>query len=591
MSQYGAYAMARAGNSHSAILQHYYAGTWLATRDSQQRFRVGLRQGVERTWVRAVGGALRWDACPSEGNRATRTPDTHCERIDVTQPAGSTYHVCPLTNGRLRVQDRVCGETGFVTHFSTDHPVLRVQHAGTEIATPGPYGERYVRGHHDIVRPSADPAIRRLNTVQDLPSVEEYLWGLFEMPPSWGNSGGQAALEAQAISARTYALPFVGRARAACSCDILATPAEQAYGGYNQEIGGGGAWRAAVEATPGRVLLRSTSSGDRLAETYYSSSHGGRSENIEDSWAYSANLPHLRSVDDPWSLASGIGNPCTSWERRATTTDAASLFGAAIPQTLQRLTRVRILSRTDGGTPRELQVRAVDTTGTTREFVFTNPGSGKAVAGAHVRTSLPVSHSRGGWTAPDACFKSTRTPSSQIRSIGFAPFEDDDGTTHEYTTVWVHAAGIAGGTSATRFDPSRNVTRAQMATFINNTFAVPAATRHHFDDVAAGAPHARAINALAEAGIASGTGERRFSPDAPVTRAQMATFLANAAGWERSSGSTRFADVPAGSTHASSIAAIDREGVTSGCTADRYCPQDHVTRGQMTAFLYRFVRG
>jgi SpoIID/LytB domain protein len=586
MSQYGARAMAVAGHDAGAILQHYYRGTELGKAATTAPIRVGLRQGVSGTRVTATGGDVRWDACPD--TPGGRTPDQSCERVRV-QPQGTTWHVCPISNGNQRVQDAPCGEP-FQALWASSAPVLRVQHHGTTITTPGPQGSTFQRGSHDIIRPRdhLGQLLSSYHTVQNLPSVEQYLLGLAEVPTSWE----APALRAQAITGRTYALRTAAN-RPSCRCDIFATPTHQAYGGAAPELGSGGAWRRAVEDTAEQVLTH----GGVLAETFYSSSHGGRSENVEDSWAYGTTpIPYLRSVEDPWSLASG-GNPCTSWERRATTTDAASLFGAAIPQTLQRLTRVRILSRTQGGTPRELEVRGVDTTGTTREFVFTRPvdSSGKAVgkpiAGAHVRSTLTVTHSRGGWTAPDACFRSTRTPSSQIRSIGFAPFHDDDGTTHEYSTVWANAAGIASGTSTTTFHPTRNVTRAQMATFINNTFTLPAATTHHFDDVSPTDTHARSINALAEAGIASGTGDRRFSPDAPVTRAQMATFLAKAAGWARPSGVTRFTDVPAGSTHASAIAAIDREGVTSGCAADRYCPLDHVTRGQMTAFLYRLVRG
>jgi hypothetical protein len=223
--------------------------------------------------------------------------------------------------------------------------------------------------------------------------------------------------------------------------------------------------------------------------------------------------------------------------------------------------------------------------------VFTRPGtSGKEIAGGHVRSGLPVAATRGGWTASDGCWKGSRTPSAQIQRLGFAPFTDDDGTTHEYATVWTHAAGIAEGTSPTTFAPTSPVTRAQMASFLYRTFEIPASSEHRFTDVQPGSTHAVAINALAAADVARGTSATTFDPGGPVTRAQMASFLARAAGWDASATQTRFADVRASSTHVGPIAAIDAQGVTTGCAADRYCPAEPVSRGQMASFLYRLVR-
>ena len=48
-----------------------------------------------------------------------------------------------------------------------------------------------------------------------------------------------------------------------------------------------------------------------------------------------------------------------------------------------------------------------------------------------------------------------------------------------------------------------------------------------------------------------------------------------------------FDDVTPGSTHARAIAAIAADGITQGCTATLYCPADPVTRAQMASFLAR----
>jgi hypothetical protein len=40
-------------------------------------------------------------------------------------------------------------------------------------------------------------------------------------------------------------------------------------------------------------------------------------------------------------------------------------------------------------------------------------------------------------------------------------------------------------------------------------------------------------------------------------------------------------------TFETSINRVAEAGITSGCTATRYCPNANVTRGQMAAFLHR----
>ena len=77
------------------------------------------------------------------------------------------------------------------------------------------------------------------------------------------------------------------------------------------------------------------------------------------------------------------------------------------------------------------------------------------------------------------------------------------------------------------FCPQDSVTRAQMATFLVRAFELDAAQPAGFGDVDAGSVHAANIDALYAAGITAGcsAGEMAFCPTAPVTRAQMATFL------------------------------------------------------------------
>ena len=91
--------------------------------------------------------------------------------------------------------------------------------------------------------------------------------------------------------------------------------------------------------------------------------------------------------------------------------------------------------------------------------------------------------------------------------------------------------GITTGCSTLppRYCPHQPVSRAQMAGFLTRTFDLDPSVSVGFTDIA-GNTHETGINALAAAGITAGcaTSPARYCPDTPVTRAQMATFLARA---------------------------------------------------------------
>ena len=91
--------------------------------------------------------------------------------------------------------------------------------------------------------------------------------------------------------------------------------------------------------------------------------------------------------------------------------------------------------------------------------------------------------------------------------------------------------GVTGGcaTSPARFCPTKTVTRAQMASFLVRAFGLPSAPSAGFADVSGGV-HAANIDALAASGITSGcrTQPLRYCPTRDTTRAQMATFLTRA---------------------------------------------------------------
>ena len=96
-----------------------------------------------------------------------------------------------------------------------------------------------------------------------------------------------------------------------------------------------------------------------------------------------------------------------------------------------------------------------------------------------------------------------------------------------------------------------------------------------------------AVQWAVETGVTSGTSADTFSPDDTVTRAQAVTFLYRLAGEPSVSGSTGFADVPAGNWFADAAVWAVKEGVTSGTGENTFTPDRECTRGEILTFLYR----
>jgi hypothetical protein len=134
---------------------------------------------------------------------------------------------------------------------------------GLTVAGKGTY-----RGAIEIKRAGSRSSLAVLNHL----GFEEYVRGIDEVPPSWP----AAALEAQAIAARTYAAHRAASTEntpwKAVGADICATPRCQVYRGLDAERKAQGhGWLPAVEATAGRVLL----SGNRPILASYSATANG----------------------------------------------------------------------------------------------------------------------------------------------------------------------------------------------------------------------------------------------------------------------------------------------------------------------------
>ncbi len=167
-------------------------------------------------------------------------------------------------------------------------------------------------------------------------------------------------------------------------------------------------------------------------------------------------------------------------------------------------------------------------------------------------------------------------------------FWDDDFSVHEGAIEALYASGVTTGCAPERFCPRDPVTREAMAAFLFRALGLaPTGTLNLFTDVG-DSPFAAEIDAIATAGIAMGCGNGLFCPGRNVTRAEMATFLVRAF-----AGDGVFDPPPDafsddnGSTHEEDINRIAVMGITLGCGEGRFCPHGAVSRQEMASFLTR----
>jgi SpoIID/LytB domain protein len=254
MSQWGAYGYALHGWKYHRILSHYYPGTRFS-RVGEPNVRVLLAHGAN---VVTVGCAAPMRV--TDGRRLTRKLPAGTYGVGPKLSFPVRKHGMGLSFGHLAVID--CARAPLTLDGRAYHGTFTVRSDG---------------GHVSVVNSLA---------------LDTYLRGVVpsESPSHWP----LAALEAQAVAARSYA---VYELRPSAWYDLLPTTSDQVYGGVAAEKP---STDKAVYATLGQVLTY----GGQVARTYYSSSSGGRTEAVQDVWSGSAAIPYLRSVPDPYDVYS-----------------------------------------------------------------------------------------------------------------------------------------------------------------------------------------------------------------------------------------------------------------------------------------------
>ena len=561
MSQYGAQAMAIAGRNHGQILNHYHVDTAVREAAMPTNFRVGLRSTAGTSGgalhfanmpVKALNRDIVWSSCTSEFGG--------CSRL-ATQPAGETWVAGRSGSGLLVLRN----DSGSIRHdVSAEHLRAQLGSGSTDRRVElERKGNRIYRwGALEIRQPTgSNNGVRA--TIDFSGQFERYVYGIAEVPFSWHTE----ALRAQAVAARSYGVART--LRSDCSCYVTDGTENQVYYGATRELGYlGDRWRAAVDATAGRVLTHD----GRPVSTFYSSSHNKRSENIEDVW--SSPQPYHRSVDDPWSSDSRGSNPHISWASSIANSSLASRAGGG----MTLVTHVRIVERTQGGTPRTIEVRGRDSSG--NDVLRTLSGTGAAsqkTVGNMLRTAYGLR-------------------SAQIDVLSPSPFMDTwDGSfpSHVYDIAQLSRMKLTTGCGdPTRYCPARAVDRGEMAAFLHRTAGEPTpAKRHTFPDVDPSSYYDTAVSWLLQDGITDGYGNTgRYEPNLELNRAQMVTFLWRMAGEPRPAKRHSFPDVSSTRYYDQAVSWAVEQRITDGWgNTGRFEPGRKVTRAQMASFLVRYV--
>jgi stage II sporulation protein D len=316
MSQYGAYGAAQHGWTYQHILGHYYQGTGLRTTDPNQTVRVLL--GTGRYGDPGFTGAASAVA-PWAGHRT------------VTLSTTQKYSVHAVSGGNVALYD------------SSGHQLASVR-PPLVVSGPGPVnflGHGQYRGTLEF-RWTPGPHAQTVNGVD----LEDYVRGVVsaEMPAYWS----AAALEAQSVAARTYAITTSVNGN---GYRLYSDTRSQMYTGVSAETS---STDAAEQATRGQVV---TLDGQPVV-TYFFASSGGHTESIQDAWSGSGPQSWLRGVDDPYDNAGG--NPYYRWSRRISLTTAAADLGSLVRGSLRGITVTQT-----GTSPRVMKASVVGSGGTT----------------------------------------------------------------------------------------------------------------------------------------------------------------------------------------------------------------------------------
>ena len=347
MSQIGARAKALAGESATAILNYYYSGTKVETATDSKILRINIGHLLTSTKVRSESNGAKLQLFAGTLSES-KTADV---LLDI--PSKTTLNV-ELSGNQLNVSTTrganttpIANGTSFTLRWSgTRH----MEGSPTVISvTTNSVVNRYRYGQIQF-RVIKDKLLgNRLSIINSVRLQDEYLWGIGEVPSSWPF----AALQAQAIASRTYALAKSLKIRTACSCHLYGSISDQSFVGFSKESEAlyGQFWKSAVDSTVGQIITY-----DGLPITaYFTSSTGGATETSEHAWGTAT--PYTFSVSDTASADIKLNPRFATWSRQINQSVIASAF--LLPDVIS----LEVLSLNPVGTVD--QIKATSSTGAT----------------------------------------------------------------------------------------------------------------------------------------------------------------------------------------------------------------------------------
>ncbi|WP_274654043.1 S-layer homology domain-containing protein [Paenibacillus humicola] len=158
---------------------------------------------------------------------------------------------------------------------------------------------------------------------------------------------------------------------------------------------------------------------------------------------------------------------------------------------------------------------------------------------------------------------------------------------------------IVEGTGANKFEPKRNITRAEFAAMVVRSLGLDASGTASFKDVASNQWYAGSVAAAADAGIIKGYEDGSFKPNANITRKEVAAMVVRAMAYAGKDVKLSDADVSAALakyTDAASlgwakaeVAAAIKSGIVLGQTSTQVVGDANANRAEAATMIIRFL--
>jgi len=341
LSQMGARSMALAGQNSEQILKYFYKDIAIEPKDDSKILRVNIGHLLSSAKISSTLKGSQLQIIQGDMGSENVIPVFSLADSVTFSIIGST--VSPrLTIGKT-AQVLTRSKTFTIRWNGTrylDGPdtIISVTHSG--------FTQKYRYGQIQV-KAVKSPTGYRIEMTNSVRLADEYLWGVSEMPSFWP----VAALEAQAIASRTYALSKAGIYRSACDCDLYGEISDQTFLGYAKEIEKkyGVVWKEVVTRTTGLTI---TQAGLPITAYFFSSS-GGKTELALNAWG--STKAYTQIVDDPGSLDLTLNPRFVSWNREVPQSIIAAAF------LLPDVVSLEILGVNESGTV--AQIQATSSTG------------------------------------------------------------------------------------------------------------------------------------------------------------------------------------------------------------------------------------